>query len=252
MSSLKGKTALITGGGQGVGLGIALALANEGVNVALLGRTMEKLESSCAAVSERGSRALAVACDVTVDADLRMGVDATIEEFGRLDILVNNAQLVPLAPINALTDEAFEDGFKSGPLAVLRMMKYCYPHLKAEGGHIVNLLSSVMKRWDMSGYGGYAAIKSAIQQLTRAAACEWGPDGIRVNGIMPHAKSPALANWINTNPEEAEAFQASIPLRRVGECEEDIGAFVMLMCREESRYLSGQTIALDGGQAFVG
>ncbi|MAE42102.1 MAG: 3-oxoacyl-ACP reductase, partial [Euryarchaeota archaeon] len=76
--------------------------------------------------------------------------------------------------------------------------------------------------------------------------------GIRVNGIMPHAKSPALANWINTNPEEAEAFQASIPLRRVGECEEDIGAFVMLMCREESRYLSGQTIALDGGQAFVG
>lgn len=251
MKVLEGKTAIVTGGGQGVGQGIALALASAGADIAVMGRTMETLEATCAKISERGSKGVAFSCDVTSDKDLKSAVEGTLEAFGKIDILVNNAQLVPNGPLNQLTDKAFEEGFQSGPLAVLRMMKYCYPHLK-NGGHIINLLSSVMKRWDMSGYGGYAAVKAAIQQLTRAAACEWGPDGIRVNGIMPHAKSPALANWIEQNPAEAEAFQASIPLRRIGECEEDIGAFVVLMCQDQAGYLSGQTIALDGGQVFTG
>ena len=130
------------------------------------------------------------------------------------------------------------------------MMKLCYPHLKGDGV-IVNLASSAGKRWDMSGYGAYAATKEAIRSLTRAAACEWGPDGIRTNVIMPHAKSPGLAWWIENKPEEAAEFIQSIPQRRVGDCEQDIGRFVALLCGEGSAYVNGQTIGLDGGQALI-
>ena len=104
----------------------------------------------------------------------------------------------------------------------------------------------------MSNYGAYAAVKEAIRSLSRAAACEWGVDNIRTNVIMPHAKSPALKWWIENNPEESAAFIASIPMRRVGECEEDIGRFVALLCTDAAGYVNGQTIGLDGGQAFLG
>ena len=112
--------------------------------------------------------------------------------------------------------------------------------------------SSAAKRWDASGYGCYGAVKEAIRQLTRAAACEWGSDNIRANTILPHAKSPGLKWWIENNPEEAAEFFKTIPLQRVGECEEDIGRFVALLCCEGARYINGQTIGLDGGQAYLG
>jgi NAD(P)-dependent dehydrogenase (short-subunit alcohol dehydrogenase family) len=130
-------------------------------------------------------------------------------------------------------------------------MKLAHPHLLGDGC-IINLASTAAKRWDMSGYGAYAAVKESIRSLTRAAACEWGPEGIRSNAILPHAKSPGLAGWMEQNPTEAEAFQASIPQRRVGECEEDIGRFVVQLCSEGSSYINGQTIAVDGGQAYLG
>jgi NAD(P)-dependent dehydrogenase (short-subunit alcohol dehydrogenase family) len=130
-------------------------------------------------------------------------------------------------------------------------MKLCYPYLKGDGC-IVNLASSAAKRWDMTGYGCYAAVKEAIRSLTRAAACEWGPDNIRTNVILPHAKSPGLAWWIENKPEEAEAFLQTIPLRRIGECEEDIGRIVATLCGADCRYVNGQSIALDGGQAYLG
>lgn len=88
--------------------------------------------------------------------------------------------------------------------------------------------------------------------LTRAAACEWGEDNIRTNVILPHATSPGLKWWIENKPEEAEEFMSTIPLRRIGDCEDDIGKFVALLCRPESSYVNGQSIALDGGQALIG
>ena len=252
MKTLENKTALITGGGQGVGQGIALALANEGCNVVVTGRTLEKCEATAKRLEERGVKAFALKCDVKSDVDLQSIVDGTIAEFGGLDILVNNAQEVARGPLMSVTDEQFTGNWESGPLATFRLMKMAYPHLQKSKGNVINLCSSVMKRWDVGTYGVYAAVKAAIQQLTRAAANEWGKDGIRVNAIMPHAKSPALKGWIEANPVEAEHFQASIPLGYVGECEEDIGAFVAMMCSDGARYLSGQTIALDGGQVFIG
>lgn len=252
MKSLKSKTALITGGGQGVGQGIALALAKEGCNVVVTGRTLEKCETTAQLLEKRGVKSMALKCDVKSDADLRSIIAATVAEFEGLDILVNNAQEVARGPLISISDEEFTGNWESGPLATFRLMKMAYPHLVKSKGNVINLCSSVIKRWDVGTYGVYAAVKAATQQLTRAAANEWGKGGIRVNAIMPHAKSPALKGWIEANPVEAEHFQQSIPLGYVGECEEDIGAFVAMMCSDGARYLSGQTIALDGGQVFIG
>ena len=247
----QGKTALITGGGQGVGQGIALALAKTGAQIVITGRTQAKLDATCDEIKKLGVAALGIVADVLSAQDIEESVSQTVATFGGVDILVNNAQSVANGPLLDLEETALQAGWESGPLACFRLMKLCHPHLK-NGGHIINVLSSVMKRWDMAGFGGYAAAKAAMQQLTRAAACEWGVDGIRVNAIMPHADSPALQWWARENPEQAEAFGRNIPLRRIGSCEADIGRFVALMCHPDSAYLTGQTIALDGGQVYIG
>lgn len=250
---LAGKTALVTGAGQGVGQGIALALAAEGAAVALLGRTAAKLEETRAQIEARGAKALALECNVKDAAALQNAVESAVQQFGGLDILVNNAQEVPLGALEQVSDAAFSAGFESGPLATFRLMKLCRPHLaKGGGGCIVNLASTAAMRWDAANYGAYGAVKEAIRQLTRAAACEWAAEGIRTNVILPHATSPALAAWVQNNPEEAAAFSATIPMRRIGDCEEDIGRFVAMLCGDAARYVNGQSIALDGGQANLG
>ena len=247
MEDLKDKVAIVTGAGQGVGRGIALALAKRGVKLALLGRTVSKVE---AVRDEIGNGTIALACDVKDGAAVRAGVDAVARHFGGIDILVNNAQEVPLGAILPMEDEAFEAGFASGPLATFRFMKACHPELKRRGGGtIINFTSSAGIRWDMANYGPYGAIKQAIRVLTRAAASEWGPDNIRVLTIAPHANSPGLEGWIQDNPNEAEEFFRSIPLRRIGDCENDIGNAVVALCGKDLSYLTGATIPLDGGQA---
>jgi NAD(P)-dependent dehydrogenase (short-subunit alcohol dehydrogenase family) len=248
---LEGKVALVTGAGQGVGQGIAFALAAEGAKIAAAGRTLRKLEATCAEIARRGGEAIAIPCDVKKLESLERCVARVVEIHGRLDILVNNAQEVPLGELAEVSEEAFAAGWESGPLATFRLMKLCRPHLARQGGSIVNLASTAAMRWDMRRYGAYAAVKEAIRSLTRAAACEWGGEGIRTNVILPHAASPALAGWIEANPEEAAAFMASIPQGRVGDCEADIGRFVAVLCSDASAYVNGQTIAIDGGQARV-
>jgi len=251
MKMLQDKVALITGGGQGVGQGIAYALAGEGAKVAVAGRTRATLEDTCTEIRRRGGTALAIECDVMIQSDIERCVAQVVEAFGGLQILVNNAQIVPLGRILDVSDHAFMQGLDSGPIATLRLMRACYPYLKDDGA-VINLASSAAVRWDASGYGHYAATKEAIRSLSRSAACEWGSDGIRVNVIAPHALSPGLRGWIEGNPEEAQAFFNSIPLRRVGDCETDIGRTVAFLVSDNARYLTGATIPLDGGQAYWG
>lgn len=245
------RVVIVTGAGQGVGQGIALAFAATGCDVVLTGRTFQKLEATKAMISERGrGRSHSIACDVKSAKAVDAMVNEAIEKFGQIDVLINNAQEVPMGPLEQVTDDKFLAGFESGPLATLRLMKLVKPHLADQGGGvIVNLVSSAMKRWDMTGYGAYAAVKHAIQSLTRAAAAEWGGDNIRVLNIAPHAESPGLKGWIENNPKEAEAFFRTIPLGRIGTLEGDIGEAVVALCSPAMGYLSGATIPLDGGQA---
>ncbi|MEU3895106.1 SDR family oxidoreductase [Streptomyces sp. NPDC045251] len=248
--TLDGKVAVITGAGQGVGRGIALALASEGASVAVLGRTAAKLESTCALLRARGARAEPFVLDVLDTDRIPAVVDAVAARFGGIDILVNNAYTGCYGPLLSLDDEQFRRGFESGPFAAFAFMKAAHPHLgRAGGGVIVNLVTSAMVRWDLSTYGAYAAAKSALRTLTRAAANEWGRDGVRVNAIAPHAVSPAYAKWQAAHPEEAAEFRASIPLGYVGDCEQDIGRAVVMLCGPDARYLTGATVPLDGGQA---
>jgi NAD(P)-dependent dehydrogenase (short-subunit alcohol dehydrogenase family) len=250
VSDLSGKVAIVTGAGQGVGQGIALALSAAGARLVVAGRTLAKVEATAAMIRERGGDALALACDVKDAASLGALVAATVEHFAGIDILVNNAQEVPLGTLLEISDEAFLAGFESGPLASFRLMKLAHPHLVARGGGtVINLASSAGIRWDMSGYGAYGAVKQAIRALTRAAAAEWGGDNIRVLTIAPHAESPGLKWWVENNPEEAQAFFRTIPLARIGRLEEDIGRAVAALCGSDLSYLTGATIPLDGGQA---
>lgn len=251
MKRLSGKVALVTGAGQGVGHGIALALAAEGARVAVVGRTLSKVENTRREIEERGGEAFAMECNVKRPESLAACVQAVVKRFGGLGILVNNAQEVPLGQLHDVTDESIQAGWESGPLATFRLMKLCYPYLKGDGS-IVNLATAAGFRWDASGYSAYGAVKEAIRQLTRGAACEWAGDGIRTNVILPLAESEGLIGWTAARPEEAAAYFATIPMRRVGKCEEDIGRFVATLCSEDCRYVNGQSIALDGGQAYLG
>jgi NAD(P)-dependent dehydrogenase (short-subunit alcohol dehydrogenase family) len=253
MGILEGKSAIVTGGGQGVGRGIALALAREGAAINLVGRTRATLAKVAEEIAAFGGRATISVGDVKNPADIAAAVAHTAENFGGIDILINNAQEVPLGRLLDVSDEAFTAGFDSGPLATFRFMKACHPHFVARGGGaVVNLASAVSQRWDMSSYGAYAAVKQSIRALTRAAASEWGSDNIRVNTIAPHALSPGMEIWIKAVPEEAAAFIATIPLGRLGDCEIDIGRAVVFLVGPDASYLSGATIPLDGGQANFG
>ena len=253
MSSLQGNVAIVTGAGQGVGQGIALALATEGVDIAVLGRTAAKLETTCELLRERGVRAEPFVIDVLDLGSIPGVVAQVVETFGGVDILVNNAYSGSYGPLLELSDDAFQRGFVSGPFAAFAFMKACHPVMKERGGgHIVNLVTSAMVRWDPSTYGAYASAKQALRSLTRTAASEWAADGIRANSIAPHALSPGLKWWVENNPEEAAEFVSSIPMRRIGDPEADIGRAVVALVGSDLRYLTGATLPLDGGQAFFG
>lgn len=253
MAILQDKVAIVTGAGQGIGRGIALALAREGASVAVAGRTESKLVETVNMIEAVGGRALAVRCDVSLAEDITRSVDLTIAAFGGIDILINNAYDGVLGPLLSVDDDGFMRGIVAGPLATFRFMRACHPHMKARGGgDIVNVATSAAVRWDASNYGPYAVAKQGIRALTRAAACEWGKDGIRVISIAPHARSPSLSRWIDAHPSEAQEFFKTIPLGRIGDCELDIGRAVVALIGPAMRYLTGATVPLDGGQAYFG
>jgi NAD(P)-dependent dehydrogenase (short-subunit alcohol dehydrogenase family) len=253
MGILDGKIAIVTGAGQGVGEGIALALAKEGASLVVAGRTLSKVTRTRDTILGLGGKALAVECDVCDPADIARAVESTLEAFGGIDILVNNAQSVHLGLLDSLEDSQFTDTFDSGPFATFRFMKAVHPHMKVRGGgHIVNLATSAAQRWDLKGYGVYAAAKQAIRILSRAAAHEWAGDNIRVNTIAPLAMTPALEGWIAANPVGSNAFLDTVPSRRIGDPEADIGRAVVFLVGPDSRYVTGVTLPLDGGQANFG
>ncbi len=247
---LDGKRAIVTGSGQGIGRGIALALAREGAAVALAGRTEATLLAVAAEIEKPGGTALPLVADVTRPADIQRLVADTVRRLGGIDVLVNNAQIPALGSLLDVTDEAFAACWESGPRAVFRLMRACHPHL-GPGSVIINLGSSAAVNPLPAGRGVYAAAKAATQTLSRVAAAEWGPDGIRVITVLPAATSPASEAWREGNPAEYQRSMASIPLRRLGDPEAEIGPAVAFLCGPAASYITGTTIALDGGQAYL-
>jgi NAD(P)-dependent dehydrogenase (short-subunit alcohol dehydrogenase family) len=221
LSPLHGKVALITGAGQGIGQGIAFSLAKRGVSIVAVGRTLSKCEKTVADIEARfNGKAVAIECDISNLDALDGLISDAVAAFGRLDILVNNAVTTSINTLMDTTLEDFEKGLRVGPMATLRLMQLAQPHLLEAGdGNIINLATAAAKRWDSSTYGVYAAEKEAIRALSRGAACEWGPLGLRTNCILPLAKSPALEMWEQWRPEEAAAFAETVPMKRIGHCE---------------------------------
>src|SRR5690606_22990716 len=144
------------------------------------GRTLAKLEDACTELTAMGVTARPYEFDVTDEENVAGLVDRVAADFGRLDILVNNAYFGAYGKLLEMTDRQFQRGFRSAPFAAFSFMKAAHPHLVAQGGgSIVNLVTSAMVRWDPTTYGAYAACKQALRSLSRTAAVEWGPDGIR-------------------------------------------------------------------------
>ena len=186
---LDGKVAVVTGSGQGVGRGIARAMAAEGARCVIAefneesgGRVAEELRSE-------GSQAEFVACDVTQRESVDQAVARTLEAFGQLDVLVNNAQRAPLAPTPVMdhTDEIIDLCFETGFRGTFRFMQAAHPHLKASRGNVINIASGAGLE-GLEGQAAYGAAKEAIRALSKSAAREWGRDGIRVSIICPLAK----------------------------------------------------------------
>lgn len=250
MGILDGRVAIVTGGGQGVGRGIALALSGAGASVVVCGRTAETLAGVRDEIEQRGGKALHLVCDITRAADRERLIEATLEAFGAINILINNAALVPHGSLLDIGEDTIAAAWATGPLASLQLMRLCHPHLKGDGA-IVNVSSGAAIANSVPGRGIYAAVKAALNAISRSAAVEWGPDGIRVNTIMPVALTDPFERFMANEPEQAQAVVSAIPLRRVGDCETDIGSAVLFLVGPDARYLTGATIPLDGGTAYL-
>jgi NAD(P)-dependent dehydrogenase (short-subunit alcohol dehydrogenase family) len=251
MGRLDGKVVLVTGAGQGIGQGIAFAAAAEGAHVVAAGRTLEKVDKTIDEVRSRGVDGLAVQCDVRRRDEVDTCVAAALERFGRIDGLVNNAQMVALGPVLEITEKAARRTWESGFLGSLWFMQAAYPALKESRGSVVNLGTGSALRNDLPGFALYAGTKEMIRTLTRMAALEWGPDGIRVNACIPNGMSPGLDMWSQFAPQEFEDFVSTIPLGRVGRLEEDVGRAVAFLLSEDAAYVTGSTLMADGGQAYL-
>ncbi|MEU6228854.1 SDR family oxidoreductase [Streptomyces sp. NPDC047042] len=251
MARLSGKTALVTGGGQGVGRGIALALAAEGAAVVITGRTETTLKDTADEITGRGGRAHRVVGDVGERDDVDRMVAETVREFGGLDVLVNNAQSSVQRRLEQTSYADLELTYRSGPLATFHAMQAALPHLKASRGSVVNLGSSAAVQGEAT-FAAYAMAKEAVRGLTKVAAREWGAYGIRVNVVCPAALSPAAEAYFAGHPERAETVLAGIPLGRMGDPERDIGRAVVALVSEDMAYLTGATLMLEGGRTLLG
>jgi meso-butanediol dehydrogenase / (S,S)-butanediol dehydrogenase / diacetyl reductase len=247
---LAGRSAIVTGAGQGIGRGIALALAGEDAAVAVLGRTESKLVDTCGEIERRGGRALPVVCDVRKLNEIEAAVVSVVASLGGVSILVNNAQMVPYGLMLDVTEEAVDDAWRSGPLAALRFMRTCHPHLRG-GGAIVNIGAGAGLGSGPPNLAAYGAVKAALAMFTRSAAVQWGPDGIRANLLLPFAASPAVAAWMESDPEGYEASMTRVPMRRIADPETDVGRAVVFLVGPDAGLITGTTLTVDGGLDFL-
>ena len=251
MGTLDGKVAIVTGAARGIGRGMATALAKAGAAVTITDIRKDTLEQTSAEFDQiSGARHLAVVADGTKDGDVNDAVQKTVDAFGRIDMLINNAQTA-VTGVN-LEEQSVEDvmvAVDSGFLASFRYMKACFPYLKESQGTVVNFASQagLIGNWGMVGYN---AAKEANRALTRTAAREWAPHNITVNCIIPGMLTEGSKEFFDANPEHYKHSLANIPLGRLGDPEKDAGSLVVFLASEGAHYLTGETFNIDGGRCL--
>ncbi len=249
---LTGRVAVVTGASSGLGVGFARALAQAGAHVVLAARRVERLEALSVALRETGVEVLPVACDVTDASQVEALKDACLERFGRVDVLVNNAGATEIVPAEKETEESF--------LRVLDVnlngVFYCAQRfgrvmLKAGQGSIINVSSIFGLRGSGSiPQASYSASKGAVVNMTRELAAQWARRGVRVNGIAPGFFKSEMTEEMFSDDRSMAWVRRKTPSGRPGELEELAGALIFL-ASDASSYVTGQTIAVDGGWTAV-
>jgi glucose 1-dehydrogenase len=246
--SLKGKSAIVTGGNTGIGKAIVLALAEEGANVCIdyvaQPEATEELEKKIVAL---GDQAIGVDADVSKVADLQMMIDQTVKAFGRLDVMVNNAGVETRTSVLDTPEEKYDfvmnvnlkSAFFGTQLAAKQMIK------QGDGGRIINI-TSVHEDWPMPGNTPYCLSKGGMRMLTRTAGVELAPHNITVVGVGPGAVDTPINKETEADPEKMKTLNAAIPLGRVAEPNE-IGSVVAFLAGDGSSYVTATTIFADGG-----
>ena len=253
---LTGQVALVTGAGTGIGRGTALVLARYGARVAVAGRRIELVEDTVRLVNEAGGEALAIRADVSVEDEVRAMVDTTIAHFGGLDIACNNAgTLGPLKPIIDLSIADFELTMGTNLRGAFLCLKYELAVMTERGGGSIVNISSVNAVLPEPTAAFYCASKVGLDMLTRVAALEHAAQGIRVNAVRPgYVLTPMHEESLDSaggpTPENVAAVEESVPLHRRAEPEE-IGEAVAWLSSADSRYVTGETLTVDGGVSIA-
>jgi citronellol/citronellal dehydrogenase len=247
-----GRVALITGASEGIGAVTARLFAEHGADVVIAARRPEKLEQAAQTIGATGRRCLAIPTDVTDPEQVSMLVSRTLSSFGRIDVLVNNAGGSVRSSLRRLTPEIWQRGralnLDSAAYCTMEVGRH---FLEKKSGVIVNI-SSVAGLNGTMGEVPYSSGKAGLQMLTRVAAAEWGPHGIRVNCVAPGMTlTEGMQSRVDSGVYNLEQVSARIPLRRPGSCEEVANA-VLFLASDYASYISGQTLAVDGGPPISG
>lgn len=251
MKRLENNVTIITGGGKGIGFGVASAFAKEGSNLVITGRTESRLSDAKKRLEEEyGVKVLALVADGADEARIKEVIAKTIETFGKINTLINNAQ-ASMSGLSLIehTKEDFDLAINSGLYATFFYMREAYPYLKESKGSVINFASGA-GLFGKPGQSSYAAAKEGIRGLSRVAATEWGPDGIRVNMIAPLAMTESLKEWKENYPDLFQRTIQGIPLGRFADPMNDIGRVCVFLASDDASYVTGETISLQGGSGL--
>lgn len=249
---LSGKVALVTGSTKGIGLAIAQRMAEAGARVVVSSRNQDACDDVAAGIRAQGGDALAVACNINYREQLQALVDQTVAAYGPIDILVINAALNPFyGPSQDIPDSAFDKIMSSNIGSAHRLCQMVLPGMAEKGGGAVIIVSSIAGLKGSATLGAYGISKAADMQMARNLAVEWGPHDIRVNCIAPGLIRTDFARALWENPETYQETVSRYPLRRIGEPDEIAGAAIFL-ASAAGRFVTGQTLVIDGGGTISG